>query len=108
MLFLSETPGRRAAAQGSCGPIAVLLAKRRRAATEDSVGERDPFLPAPIPEGSHWDAPGAATDGASAPAPRSPLSARLRRERRSGEKMVPEMLVALSARSRSLHPSLWL
>lgn len=72
MLFLSETLGRRAAARGSCGPTAVLLAKRRRAATEDSVGERDPFVPAPIPEGSHWDAPGAATDGSLSPSPTLP------------------------------------
>lgn len=72
MLFLSETLGRRAAAQGSRGPIAVSPAKGRRAATEDSVGERDPFLPAPIPEGSHGDAPGVATGGSLGPSPTLP------------------------------------
>lgn len=80
-------------------------------------GERPPrtrwergilFSPLPSRRDHTGMPPGRPRAGASAPAPRSPLSARLRRERRSGEKMVPEMLVALSARSRSLHPSLWL
>ena len=106
-LFLSETPSRRAAARASHRPTAAWPAKRRRAATKSSGGEGGPLLLLPA-WGIAPGRPGVGTAGASAPALRSPRPARLRKERRPGERTGPETLVALSAPSRSPRPGLWL